>query len=352
MSKNQEILCVKWRSPANIALIKYWGKMEHQIPANPSISFTLDQSFTETSITLLEKATSQEIELDFFFEGSANHLFKKKIENFLNTRIQTFPFLKEYKLVIHSINSFPHSAGIASSASSMSALVLGLCDIEMQISNRAKGYDNLFFQKCSEEARLASGSASRSVYGGLVTWGKINGLPYTSNQYASPLQGNIAADFLDFQDAVLVVSSKEKVTSSRAGHSLMNHHPYSAARYKNANENIVQLITAINEKNLESFIDIVEFEALNLHGLMMTSQPSVLLLFPESLQIIHEIRNFRKKTGLPLCFTIDAGPNIHLLYPKSIKKEVNLFIENDLSQFCESKHWIADNVGSGPIKLE
>jgi diphosphomevalonate decarboxylase len=343
---------VKWQSPANIALIKYWGKKGHQIPANPSISFTLNNAYTKMELRWEKKvASNSEIDLTFYFEGKENPKFREKIAAFLQTRISDYPFLKELKLTIHSENSFPHSAGIASSASSMSALALCLCSLE-QVFFGTLQTEAEFFHKASFVARLASGSASRSVYGGLVTWGKIEGLNYTSDEYASPLQTPVHDAFKSYHDAVLVVSRSEKPTSSRAGHALMDVHPFKNARYEQANRNISDIIKAIETGDLETFGRITEEEALTLHGLMFTSNPSVLLLLGNSLDIIHCLRTFRSEKHLPVCFTIDAGPNIHVLYPESAKSDVERWISSEMSQLCESNYWIADCVGSGPKRLK
>ena len=120
---------VAWRSPSNIALIKYWGKKEGQIPANASLSFTLSKSYTETKIAYSENENGNNVSIDFLFEGKKNELFEQKIVKFLNSINKYFSFLSKLHLKIESKNSFPHSAGIASSASSMSALALCLCSI-------------------------------------------------------------------------------------------------------------------------------------------------------------------------------------------------------------------------------
>lgn len=342
---------VKWQSPANIALVKYWGKKGHQIPANPSLSFTLKNAYTEMQMQWQQKDTpSNTIDLQFFFEGKENPKFRQKIADFLETRLGEYPFLSALQLTIHSENSFPHSAGIASSASSMSALALCLCSLEKIFLNTLQTTAE-FFEKASFLSRLASGSASRSVYGGLVSWGKIPSLNYTSDEVASPLQATIHPIFQNYQDAVLVVSRGEKATSSRAGHALMDAHPFKEARYKQAYSNIELLIKAIEKGDTDTFGNITETEALTLHSLMMTSEPSVLLLLGNSLEIIHRLRTFRAAKRLPVCFTIDAGPNIHVLYPESVKKEINTFIIEELSHLCEANYWIADQVGSGPKQL-
>jgi len=96
---------------------------------------------------------------------------------------------------------------------------------------------------------------------------------------------------------------------------------------------------------------IVENEALSLHAMMMTSNPSFLLLKPNSLELINRIRRFREKTQIPVCLTIDAGPNIHLLYFQENEMDVKAFIERELIAFCETGKWIDDQIGSGPERL-
>ena len=125
---------ITWRSPSNLAIIKYWGKYGRQLPRNPSISITLDQAFTETTLEYQPKIGADEgIELEFLFDNQPNEAFRTKLLKFLESITDIFPFLRQLKLKIKSYNSFPHSAGIASSASSMSALALCLCTLENRI---------------------------------------------------------------------------------------------------------------------------------------------------------------------------------------------------------------------------
>ena len=116
---------VSWKAPSNIALVKYWGKLKGQIPANPSVSFTLTNCYTETSV-YFEKLEnpSKDFQFDFFFEGNPKPSFHPKIVTFFERIYEYQPFLKDYYLRIDSYNSFPHSSGIASSASAMAALAL------------------------------------------------------------------------------------------------------------------------------------------------------------------------------------------------------------------------------------
>jgi len=155
---------VAWRSPSNIAIVKYWGKHGVQLPQNPSVSFTLDAAHTDTSVTFIPKAViSRDISIDFYFEGESNEAFANKIVKFLDSLDSEFSFLRDYDFKIESSNSFPHSSGIASSASAMSALALCLCSIERLLTN-TQGNSIDFLRKASHIARLGSGSAARSVY--------------------------------------------------------------------------------------------------------------------------------------------------------------------------------------------
>jgi len=334
---------IAWRSPSNIALVKYWGKRGVQIPENPSLSFTLQASFSEMEISFEEK---KGFDMDFYFEGKANEKFKTKIAQFLKSIEENYTFLKNIHLQIHSKNSFPHSAGIASSASSMSALALCICSIGEEILGEKLSAES-FLQQASSLARLASGSACRSVYGGAVVWGSTPALPAASDEYAMPLPFEMHPIFQDYRDTILIVSASEKSVSSRAGHALMNHHPFAQVRYQQANSNLVRLIDVLKNGNTESFADIVENEALTLHGLMMNSDPSFILMHPNTLKIIALIRDFRAQTSIPVCFTLDAGPNIHLLYPEKWKEAIQKWIEEELAAFCENRYYIHDCIGKG-----
>ncbi len=337
---------VSWQSPSNIALVKYWGKKDRQIPANPSISFTLKNACTKTEV----KYKKGQGELRFFFEEKENNAFKLRIEKYIDSISDIYPFLKELDLEIHSKNTFPHSAGIASSASAMSALCLCFCSIEQKLFGNLKN-QNDFLRKASYLSRLASGSACRSVYPIVAEWGKFQSFKESSNEVAIPLESKIADVFKTFQNSILIVSSKTKEVSSTIGHELMNTNIYANTRFQQASNHLEFLYNAMCKGNLDTFIEIVEMEALTLHALMMTSSPSFVLMQANSLEIIHRIRAFRAETKLPICFTLDAGPNVHVLYPKVIEKEVRIFINENLKPFCENEIVIEDEVGEGPVLL-
>lgn len=343
---------VRWKSPSNIAIIKYWGKHGRQLPRNPSISFTLSNAFTDTIVRYKTRATSGNgISLVFRFEGKPNPAFAKKVERFLENMIPFFPFLEQLDLEIDSSNSFPHSAGIASSASAMSALALCLCTLESELLENLTD-EKEFFQKASFIARLGSGSACRSVYPVMGQWGETRVDENASDLFATAYSDKVHPVFHHFHDDIMIVSKAEKSVSSRAGHGLMENNIFADNRYKQANQRFEELLVALKKGDVATFGKIAEDEALTLHALMMASEPSYILLQPNTLTMIEVIRSFRAATKLPIYFSLDAGPNIHLLYPDEIKIEAQAFIKEQLVPLCEDGVYIADQVGEGPVRMD
>jgi len=336
----------KWKSPSNIALVKYWGKYGIQLPRNPSISFTLDNAHSITEVEYSPKEDNEQIDLSFSFEGKPNEAFGKKIKKYLEKQMIYFPWITQMQLKIKSENSFPHSSGIASSASSMSALVMCLLDIESELSG-----SKISTKKASFLSRLASGSASRSVFPELSIWGAHSSIDGSSNLFAISYEKECDPLFSTFHDDILIVSNKEKSVSSTAGHQLMESNVYAEQIYGQASDHLMKIIRAMKEGDMETFGEIVEAEAMTLHALMMCSSPSYVLMEPNTLNIISEIRSYRKETGVPVYFTLDAGPNIHMLYPDKVKKEIHNFTEERLKRYCVNGKIIRDQVGQGPSKL-
>jgi diphosphomevalonate decarboxylase len=342
-----------WSSPSNIAMVKYWGKHGNQLPRNPSISFTLQNAVSNTTVAFQPKSLIQKnqiISLDFYFENQPRPKFADKIIKYFNSLVteELLPFLAQLHFTIHSYNTFPHSAGIASSASSMSALALCLCSIEQQLFGTLTD-DQSFIQKASFLARLGSGSACRSVYPIMGWWGAMEEVEAASDLFAIPCAEWVHPIFQTYHDDILIASKGEKSVSSRAGHQLMEGNIYAEPRYQQARENIQALKAIITTGDVHGFGKIAESEALTLHALMLASNPPYILIQPGTLVMIERIRNFREDTGLPVYFTLDAGPNIHLLYPDDIKPMVKEFIQLELQPFCEDGLVIEDQVGKGPI---
>ncbi|GAA0711766.1 diphosphomevalonate decarboxylase [Aquimarina litoralis] len=333
-------------SPSNIALVKYWGKRPIQLPENPSISFTLDVCKTETTLQYEKlENPAEDFQFELLFEGKPKPDFKPKIQSFFQ-RIEAYvPFLKDFKFVIETKNTFPHSSGIASSASGMSALAY--CIMHLERSMDASITDMEFLKKASFLSRLGSGSASRSIEGPITVWGNHNEIEGSSDAYAVKFPHTIHENFNNYQDTILLVDKGEKQVSSSVGHDLMHGHPFSEQRFLQANTNITELKDVLISGDLDRFIEIVESEALTLHAMMMTSLPYFILMKPNTLSVIHKIWKYRKDTGSKICFTLDAGANVHVLYPNSEKNEVMDFIKSELVVYCEKGQYICDKIGLG-----
>lgn len=346
---------VTWKTPSNIALVKYWGKRDPQLPENTSISFTLNNCHTITTLTFIKStkldidAGDREVDFDIYFEGEKNEAFKPKIATFFK-RIEIYcPYLKDYKFIIYSENSFPHSSGIASSASGMSALALCVLSLEKELNPNIE--DAYFYKKASFLARLGSGSACRSIKGEVVVWGAHERINGSSNLFGAKFKYEIHSNFKNYQDTILLVDKGEKQVSSTVGHDLMYDHPFAKQRFRQANENIVKIKTIFKSGDLKAFVNLVESEALTLHSMMMTSNPYFVLMKPNTLKIINKIWEYRKETNSNLCFTLDAGANVHLLFPESEKETVGKFVEKKLAQYCQNKQYICDLVGNGATQI-
>lgn len=342
---------VTWQSPSNIALVKYWGKRDPQLPENTSISFTLSNCNTVTSLSYEKRdEVSDDFDFSVFLDGKQQDDFKPKIETFFNRIENYIPFLKDYSFKIETKNSFPHSSGIASSASGMSAIAMCLMSIEKEMN--ADLTEVMFYQKASFLARLGSGSACRSTKGDVVVWGAHQDIDGSSDLYGVPFMDDINPVFKNYQDTILLVDKGEKQVSSTVGHNLMHGHPFASQRFAQAQQNITKIKSIFANGDVDQFIEIVESEALTLHGMMMTSQPYFILMKPNTLEVINRVWDYRKKTGSKLCFTLDAGANVHLLYPENEKSTVQIFIQEELAVFCKDKSYIHDFVGNGAKQLK
>ena len=335
----------QWSSPSNIALIKYWGKKDPQIPENPSVSFTLNNCKTITSLAFAKKENKDDFSFDLYFEGKSKEDFKPKIQQFFERVLVYLPFLKEYHFTIDTQNTFPHSSGIASSASGMAALAMNLMSLEKTLNPQMT--DEYFYKKASFLARLGSGSACRSVKGKVVVWGNHANIQGSSDLFGVEFPYLIHDNFKNFQDTILLVDKGEKQVSSTVGHNLMNNHPFAERRFAQAHENLDRLILIFESGDLDEFVKIIESEALTLHAMMMTSMPYFILMKPNTLEIINAIWKYRHETKVPLCFTLDAGANVHILYPKKVSETVLQFIKSELVGYCQNGQYLCDEIGIG-----
>ena len=338
-----------WQTPSNIALVKYWGKSNPQIPKNASISFTLNNCHTITTIDFVKKEKSDEVTFNLFFEGKQKDEFKPKISEFFK-RVQEYcPYIFEYEMTINSENSFPHSSGIASSASGLSAIAMCLMSLENELNTGLS--EEFINKKASFLARLGSGSASRSIEGPLVVWGNHPEIAGSSDLFGVQFPYKVHPFFENYQDVILLVDKGKKQVSSTVGHNLMHEHPYAENRFLQANDNLSKISKILQEGNCKDFINLVESEALTLHAMMLTSNPYFILMKPNTLEIINKIWEYRQENNSNICFTLDAGANVHVLFPENEKENILLFIDNQLSKYCQKNHYICDAVGFGAKKL-
>ncbi|WP_297799783.1 diphosphomevalonate decarboxylase [uncultured Polaribacter sp.] len=338
-----------WQTPSNIALVKYWGKSNPQIPKNASISFTLNNCHTITRVDFIKKEKSNEVVFNLFFEGKQKDEFKPKIAEFFK-RVQSYcPYILEYEMTINSENSFPHSSGIASSASGLSAIAMCLMSLEKEL-NPNLSVDKIH-KKASFLARLGSGSASRSIEGPLVVWGNHPEIEGSSDLFGIQFPYKVHPFFENYQDVILLVDKGEKQVSSTIGHNLMHKHPFAENRFLQANENLSKMSKILQEGNSKDFINLVESEALTLHAMMLTSNPYFILMKPNTLEIINKVWEYRQENNSNICFTLDAGANVHVLFPENEKENILQFIDNQISKYCQKNHYICDTVGFGAKRL-
>lgn len=325
--------------PSNIALIKYWGKYKNQIPANPSISYTLNHCKTNTSIEFL---ADEKFSVQTYLSGNEELKFAEKIEKYFISIEQYLPWILKGKYTIRTENTFPHSSGIASSASGFGAIAKCLMELDDEFSGKSDCDFKL--KKASFLARLGSGSACRSLYDGLVVWGKTEEVEDSSDLFAVQYPDDeIHSVFKSFNDWVLLIHEGEKSVSSTVGHGLMNTNPYAERRFQEAHENFKTLKAILKNGDMENFIKLVEHEALTLHAMMMMSDPAFILMKTGTMEVINKLWDFRKETGLPLFFTLDAGANVHLLFPADKDEDaIKEFIVKELLQYTQNNGVVKD----------
>lgn len=320
---------IKVTASPNIAFIKYWGKKDstsdedRNIGVNPSLSMTLDVAKTTV---VIEKSPRHSIYIDQKEASKEDH---DKIVQHI-TRIEkmfqkTHPQGAGY-LNINSENNFPPSAGIASSASAFAALTVGIVAAIIGKPETKKllktNPDTL-----SSLARRGSGSAARSLMGGFVKW------------------ETLTAESLNVQwpllDTIVILSSKAKDVSSSEGHKRALTSPYFAERQSKLPERIRNLENALQTKDFERFGQIIEEEALEMHHVAETSNPPIHYLSEDSKRLISTIQGLKNRS---FYFTIDAGPNLHLISTKPIKEEIKSILNN---LKLDAVIW-EDHLGTGP----
>ena len=282
----------------NIAFIKYWGNRDNalRIPMNGSISMNLDGLYTRTTVSFQPSLPYDELIINGHEVRGAG---SERISYILDI-IRGMANIHE-RAEVMSENNFPSGAGIASSASAFAALALaGSKAAGLQLSER----------DLSRLARRGSGSAARSIPGGFVEWQAGAG---DEDSFAFSIAGS---DHWDLVDCVAIVSTAHKKTGSTEGHAIASTSPLQSARIADAPRRLEICRKAILERDFNTFASIVELDSDMMHAVMMTSTPALHYWKPASLEVMNRVRDWRMD-GIPVCYTVDAGPNIHVICPET-----------------------------------
>jgi diphosphomevalonate decarboxylase len=292
----------------NIAFIKYWGNRDQtlRIPANGSISMNLAGLCTRTTVQFTPDLDADRLTLN---GEEAPGTGLERVSQMLD-RVRGQANLNDYAQVT-SENNFPTGSGIASSASAFAALALA--------AGKAAGL-SLNEQELSALARTGSGSACRSVPGGFVEW-------YPGEDHDSSFAATIAPPgHWGLTDCIAVISRLHKATGSTGGHAVAGTSPLQAARVADADRRLDICRSALLARDFEAFAEIVQLDSNMMHAVMLTSKPRLMYWQPGTVAVMEAVSAWRAD-GMPACFTIDAGPNVHVLTPDEHAPEVTARLE-------------------------
>lgn len=290
------------QAPANIAFIKYWGKKDAalRLPLNASLSMNLSEAYTTTTVEFDRHLHGDTvIFLDTPYKSKRpRNLYgveSQRVIDHLN-RIRVIA-RSSMRAKVMTTNTFPASSGIASSASGFAALtVAAAAALGLSLSEK----------ELSALARLGSGSACRSVPDGFVLWEEGTS---SATSYAHSISPH---DWWDLRDIVVIVASEKKETSSASGMSQVTTSPKLAKRIAAVPGRMKRAIAAIADKNIRALGEVIEEDCLDMHSVMQSQVPPLSYWTEETKMIVAAVRKWRKG-GLAVYYTIDAGPNVHLI---------------------------------------
>ncbi len=280
-------------APSNIAFIKYWGKKNKRLrlPTNGSISMNLSNLQTTTTVEFSPRFKNDEVIIDGEKDINKTDRVIKHLD-----RIRKIANLNDRAKVV-SKNNFPSDTGLSSSASAFAALTLaGISAAGINMSKK----------ELSILARQGSGSACRSIPDGFVEWldGETSDTSYAVSLYPP--------DYWHIADVVAIISNEKKEVSSTGGQEIVKSSPFFLTRLNHMRDKIEKLKLFLRERNFRQFGELIEAEALELHAIMITSQPSLIYWLPETVIIMKLVKKLRKG-GLPVYFTINTGQDVHLI---------------------------------------
>jgi diphosphomevalonate decarboxylase len=305
----------------NIALIKYWGNQNNalRLPTNASLSMNLAGLQTVTTVAFSADLEEDEVSIDGERQTGTP---AQRVSAHLDL-IRGKASLTE-RARVESANNFPMGAGIASSASAFAALTLaGAAAAGLALEER----------ELSALARLGSGSACRSVPAGFVEW--QTGVVYQDAPLADPCDDSFAftiapPDHWALADVIAVVSRAPKAVSSSAGHALAHTSLFHAVHVATAPDRLQRCRTALFARDFPALAEVVEADSNSMHAVMMTSTPPLFYWDAATLSIMKAVPAWRAG-GLLVCYTVDAGPNVHCLCLAEAAPEVARRLRQELS---------------------
>jgi diphosphomevalonate decarboxylase len=288
----------------NIALIKYWGDIDSalRIPANGSISMTLAGLQTQTRVAFDADLEADEVVIQGRPAAApaharvSAHVDRVRAMAGISTRAQ-----------ITSESNFPSDSGIASSAAGFAALTMASCF--------AAGLD-LDPSALSRLARIGSGSACRSIFGGFVEW------PFAERDETSYARQLAPPEHWAVSDLIAIVTAEAKSVGSTRGHVLASTSPLQSARLADTPRRLAACREAIMLRDFAALAAVVEQDSLHMHAIMMTSTPSLMYWLPSTVDVLLQVAEWRSG-GLAVCATVDAGPNVHCLCPVAAAAEID-----------------------------
>jgi diphosphomevalonate decarboxylase len=331
----------KARASVNIALVKYWGKApnkgrdEANLPAVPSLSLTLEGLYTETAARFAPELDNDAISLDgTVLQGEE----RNRAVELLDALRRRCGFAAPFE--VESRNFVPTAAGLASSASGMAALAAAAGRLMGLDASDARDAEVL-----SEMARIGSGSAARSIFGGWVAW---------DGPFARPVAPPTA---LPVAVVIAVVTRGRKAIGSRDG---MNHtqrtSPYFGAWVAQAHATFHEAVEAVHAKDLERLFAAMELSTWRMHASAMGANPPVFYWLPASVAALREVE-LLKSEGILCGATLDAGPNVKVFCRPEDANTVAMRLTNipgveHIVRTAPGDGVVTEVTGSGPWPIE
>lgn len=313
------------RAHTNIALVKYWGKKDRQliIPQTDSLSLTLDKFYTDTTVEFRSELQHDQLTVD---GQSFAPEQMTKVTRVLN-RVRELSHQQGYA-VITSTNHVPMAAGLASSASAFAALALA--------ASQAAGL-SLNGRDLSRLARRGSGSATRSIFGGLVEWHAGHD---DQSSYAEPIMEQV--DF-GIEMLAILIDTNPKAISSRGGmQSSVATSPFYPVWRDVVAHDMVAMKRAIDSHDISSIGHLAEENAMRMHALTLSADPDYTYFDGGTIKAMDLIKGLRNQ-GINCYYTMDAGPNVKVIYDRRDRER----IINALAPAFGADHLVVAQPGPG-----